>query len=207
VGSARIELRNVTKRFGDARALDDVSFTVEPGTLAALLGPSGCGKTTTLRLIAGLDFPTSGEILIGDADVSTLTPAERRVVMITPVPSLPRHLTALESVREAARSDADARAMLAAVGLADLVSRLPSELSSGQLQRVAIARALAAEPAVLLFDEPLASLDVAMRRQVRDEIRALQQRHGITAVYVTHDHEEARAIADDVLLMDRGQVR
>ena len=201
---ARIALRDVSKRFGDVRALDGVSFTVEPGTLVALLGPSGCGKTTTLRLIAGLDFPTSGEILIGDADVSTLTPAERRVAMITAVPALPRHLTAVESVRETARTDADARAMLAVVGLSGLADRLPSELSTGQLQRVAIARALAGEPAVLLCDEPLASLDAAMRVQVRDEIRALQRRLGITAVYVTHDHAEAHAIADDVLLMDRG---
>jgi kynureninase len=214
MGATRIELRNVSKRFGQVAALDNVTFSVEPGTLVALLGPSGCGKTTTLRLIAGLDFPTSGTIVIGDADVSALSPAERSVAMVTPVPALPRHMTVLEIVAEGGRAagsppaDADARArtMLETVDLAALAARLPSELSSGQAQRVAIARALVREPAVLLFDEPLASLDAALRRHVRDEIRALQQRLGITAVYVTHDHEEAGAIADDVLRMERGRV-
>jgi iron(III) transport system ATP-binding protein len=134
--------------------------------------------------------------------------------MITPVPALPRHLTALDAVVEGAGAagrapdDAEhrARAMLEAVAVADLAARLPSELSSGQLQRVAIARALVQEPAVLLFDEPLGSLDAETRRQVRDEIRALQRRLGITALYVTHDHAEATVIADGVLTMDRGVV-
>ena len=211
----RIELRNVSKRFGEVAALDGVSFIVEPGTLVALLGPSGCGKTTTLRLIAGLDFPTAGEILIGGAAVSGLAPAERSVAMVTPVPALPRHMRVREFVAESARfagqsadrATARACAMLATVGLADLADRLPSELSSGQLQRVAIAHALVREPSVLLFDEPLSNLDPESRRHVRDEIRALQRQLGITAVYVTHDHAEARAIADDVVHMDRGVVR
>ena len=211
----RIELRNVGKRFGHVRALDGVSFAVAPGTLVALLGPSGCGKTTTLRLIAGLDFPTAGEILIDGRDVSARAPAERSVAMVTPVPALPRHMRVQEIVAESAGfagasaedAAARARAMLETVGLADLAGRLPSELSSGQLQRVAIAHALVREPAVLLFDEPLSNLDPESRRHVRDEIRALQQRLGITAVYVTHDHAEARAIADDVVRMERGAVR
>ena len=162
MGCARIELRNVSKRFGDVHALDHVSFIVEPGTLVTLLGPSGCGKTTTLRLIAGLDFPTSGDILIGDADVSARAPAERSVAMVPPIPALARHMTVLDNVSEGARAagctpedaDARARAMVQTVGLAALAARLPSELSSGQLQRVAIARALVQEPDVLLFDEP-----------------------------------------------------
>jgi iron(III) transport system ATP-binding protein len=214
MGCARIELRNVSKHVGDVRAVDDVSFTVEPGTLVTLLGPSGCGKTTTLRLIAGLDFPTSGDILIGDADVSALAPAERNVGMVFPSSALVRHLTVLENVSDDARvsgwSPADAgeraRAMLQTVGLAGLENRLPSELSSGQRQRVAIARTLVREPAVLLLDEPLSNLDAGLRRHVRDEIRDLQQRLGLTVVYVTHDQDEAMAVSDHVIVMHRGAI-
>jgi iron(III) transport system ATP-binding protein len=214
MGCAGIELRHVSKHFGDVRAVDDVSFTVAPGTLVTLLGPSGCGKTTTLRLIAGLDFPTSGDILIGDAEVSALAPAERNVAMVFPGSAFFRHMTVHEnvsySVRVSGASLAEAaeraRAMLRAVGLAGLEDRLPSELSAGQQQRVAVACALVLEPAVLLFDEPLSNLDAGLRRHIRDEICDLQQRLSLTVVYVTHDQGEAMAVSDHVIVMHRGAI-
>ena len=203
--SARIELRNVTKQFGDVRAVDGVSFTVEPGCLATLVGPSGCGKTTTLRLVAGLDFPSAGDILIGDTDVSALAPAERNVAMVFPTSTFFRHLTVAQNIGYGVPSERG-REMLNAVGLAGLETRLPAELSAGQQQRAAVARALVLEPAVLLFDEPLSSLDAGLRRHVRDEIRDLQQRLGFTVLYVTHDHGEALAVSDHVIVMNRGAI-
>jgi iron(III) transport system ATP-binding protein len=212
--AARVELRHVSKRFGDVLAVDDVSLTIEPRTLVTLLGPSGCGKTTTLRLVAGLDFPTAGDIRIGDRDVSWLAPAERGVAMVYPGTALFRHMTVLENVRHGLRSrgvpepEATDRALavLSRVGLDGLDGRLPSELSAGQHQRVAVACALVLEPAVLLFDEPLSNLDAGLRRRVRDEIRDLQQRLGLTVVYVTHDRTEAMAVADHIVVMERGAI-
>jgi iron(III) transport system ATP-binding protein len=212
--AARIELRNVSKRFGDVCAVDGVSVTIEPGTLVTLLGPSGCGKTTTLRLIAGLDFATAGEILIRDVEVSALAPADRNVAMVFPGSALFAHMTVLENVahgvrvagRARAEAAARARAMLETVGLGGLGDRLPSELSAGQQQRVAVAQALVLEPAVLLFDEPLSNLDAGLRRRVRGEIRDLQQRLGVTVVYVTHDQSEAMAVADRILVMNGGRI-
>ena len=204
----------MTKRYGDVRAVDDVSFTIDPGTLVTLLGPSGCGKTTTLRLIAGLEFATAGDILIDDVEVSALAPAERNVAMVFPSSTLFSHMTVLENVGyglhapDGAHAEAvdRGRAMLETVGLAELCDRLPSELSAGQRQRVAVARALVVEPAVLLFDEPLSNLEAALRRHMRQEIRDLQQRVGVTVVYVTHDQAEAMAVADRVLVMNRGAI-
>jgi iron(III) transport system ATP-binding protein len=207
---AVVELRGVSKRFGDVRALQDVSFAIAPGTLVTLLGPSGCGKSTTLRLIAGLDFTTAGHVFIGGIDVSGRSPAERNVAMVFPGSTLFSHMTAHANVAHAVRSRADAaeraQAMLDTVGLAGLGDRLPSELSSGQLQRVAIARALVLEPAVLLFDEPLSNLDAGLRRHMRDEIRELQQRLGVTVVYVTHDQAEAMAVSDRIIVMNRAVI-
>ena len=205
MGCARIELRNVSKHFGNVRAVDRVSFIIEPGTLAALIGPSGCGKTTTLRLVAGLDFPTAGDIVIGDTEVSELAPAERNVAMVFPSSAMFRHLTILENVSYGVPTDR-ARAMLDAVGLTALERRLPSELSAGQQQRVAVARALVQEPAVLLFDEPLSNLDAGLRRQLRDEVRDLQQRLGFTVLYVTHDQSEAMAVSDHIIVMRNGMI-
>ena len=212
--AARIELARVTKQFGPVTAVRDVSFTIAAGSLVTLLGPSGCGKTTTLRLIAGLETVTSGRILIGGDDVTALGATERNVSMVFQSYALFPHMSVLDNVaygprvagrsrRQAAESARDA---LAGVGLVELADRLPSELSGGQQQRVAIARALVLEPRVLLFDEPLSNLDARLRRQMREEIRALQQRLGITVVYVTHDQEEALGVSDRIIVMNHAVV-
>jgi iron(III) transport system ATP-binding protein len=212
--AASIEFRDVTKRYGDVTAVRNVAFTIEPRTLVTLLGPSGCGKTTILRMIAGLELPTSGRVLIGDEDVTERGAAERDVSMVFQSYALFPHLSVLENVRYGlvvsgmakAPADERARAALVSVGLPDLDTRLPSELSGGQQQRVAVARALVLEPSVLLFDEPLSNLDARLRRQMREEIRDLQQRLGLTVVYVTHDQAEAMAVSDRIVVMDRATI-
>jgi iron(III) transport system ATP-binding protein len=212
--AASIEFRDVTKRYGDVVAVDRVSFTIAPGTLVTFLGPSGCGKTTTLRLIAGLELPGSGQVLIGERDVTHVPAAERDVSMVFQSYALFPHMTVLENVRYGlvvskmprARADERARAALAGVGLAGYDARLPSELSGGQQQRVAVARALVLEPSVLLFDEPLSNLDARLRRQMREEIRELQQRLSLTVVYVTHDQSEAMAVSDRIIVMNRATI-
>jgi iron(III) transport system ATP-binding protein len=209
-----IELRAVTKRYGDAAVVDAVSFAIEPGTLVTLLGPSGCGKTTTLRLIAGLETPTDGQILIGGHDVTDWAPAERNVSLVFQSYALFPHLSVIDNVAYGPRAHgvapAAARAQagqaLELLGLAGLEARLPAQLSGGQQQRVAVARALVLRPAALLFDEPLSNLDARLRRRVRDEIRALQRRLGLSVVYVTHDREEALAVSDRIIVMDRGRI-
>jgi len=212
--AASIELRGVGKRYGDVVAVRDASFTVAARTLVTLLGPSGCGKTTILRLIAGLELPTTGSIRIGDADVTRVPASERDVSMVFQSYALFPHMTVLENVcyglvvsgMPKAEMRAKADATLATVGLTGLDERLPSELSGGQQQRVAVARALVLEPAVLLFDEPLSNLDARLRRQMRDEIRDLQQRLGLTVVYVTHDQSEALAVSDRIIVMNRAEI-
>jgi iron(III) transport system ATP-binding protein len=182
--------------------------------LCTLLGPSGCGKTTTLRMIAGLEYPTEGRVLIGGRDVSALPPAERDVSMVFQSYALFPHMTVLENVsygltvsrRPKAESRAAAEAALESVGLTGYGARLPSELSGGQQQRVAVARALVLEPSVLLFDEPLSNLDARLRRHMREEIRDLQRRLGVTVVYVTHDQAEALAISDKVIVMNQAVI-
>jgi iron(III) transport system ATP-binding protein len=199
---------------GTTPAVNDVSFEVTAGTLVTLLGPSGCGKTTTLRMIAGLEMPTSGHVLIGDADVTTLPATDRDVSMVFQSYALFPHMTVLENVsyglhfsgydkRETAARAADG---LRLVGLTGFEKRFPTELSGGQQQRVAVARALVLEPQVLLFDEPLSNLDAKLRRRVRDEIRELQQKLGLTVVYVTHDQAEALAVSDRIIVMDRAVI-
>ena len=212
--AASIEFRGVTKRYGAVVAVRDVTFTIEARTLVTVLGPSGCGKTTILRMIAGLELPSDGRILIGSEDVTERGAAERDVSMVFQSYALFPHLTVLENVRyglviagaSTAMADERARKALATVGLSDLDARLPSELSGGQQQRVAVARALVLEPSVLLFDEPLSNLDARLRRQMREEIRELQQRLGLTVVYVTHDQSEAMAVSDRIIVMDRAVI-
>jgi iron(III) transport system ATP-binding protein len=213
-----IEFRNITKRYGDAVSaplvVKGISFTVPRGTLTTLLGPSGCGKTTTLRMIAGLEAPTSGQILIGGKDVTALSPAERNVSMVFQSYALFPHMNVIGNVaygldvsgvsRQEARQRA--QATLASVGLTGFDERLPSELSGGQQQRVAVARALVLEPEVLLFDEPLSNLDARLRRSMREEIRSLQQRLSLTVAYVTHDQAEALAVSDQIIVMDQGSI-
>jgi iron(III) transport system ATP-binding protein len=212
--AASIEFRNVSKLYGDVAAVRQVAFTVAEGTLVTLLGPSGCGKTTTLRLIAGLELPSEGMILIGGNDVSQVSASERDVSMVFQSYALFPHMTVLENVRYGLvvsgvakpKADERARVALSTVGLTGFDLRLPSELSGGQQQRVAVARALVLEPAVLLFDEPLSNLDARLRRQMREEIRELQQRLALTVVYVTHDQAEAMAVSDRIIVMNKGSI-
>ncbi|WP_294641347.1 ABC transporter ATP-binding protein [uncultured Aureimonas sp.] len=211
-GSVRFDA--VEKRFGSVVAIRSLSFDIEPGTLVTLLGPSGCGKTTTLRMLAGLEQPTAGRILIGGRDVTNLPANERDVSMVFQSYALFPHMSVGENVAYGLRSggrpkrEAQERAKqgLALVGLDGYAERLPSELSGGQQQRVAVARALVLEPQVLLLDEPLSNLDARLRRHVRTEIRELQQRLGFTAVYVTHDQEEALAVSDRIVVMQAGEI-
>ena len=209
-----VVFQGVGKRYGAVKAVDDISFTIARGTLVTLLGPSGCGKTTTLRLIAGLEHATSGRITIAGKDVTTLSASERDVSMVFQSYALFPHMTVLENACYGLRASGIARAQaermardkLALVGLAGFDARLPSELSGGQQQRVAVARAIVLEPQVLLFDEPLSNLDAKLRRQVREDIRALQQELRLTVVYVTHDQQEALAVSDRVIVMNQGRI-
>ncbi len=216
--NAGIEFRNVTKRYSaDPKAplaVKGISFTVPRGTLTTILGPSGCGKTTTLRMIAGLESPTSGTIIVDGRDVTTLGPADRNVSMMFQSYALFPHMDVVENVMYGLKmsgipkAQAMARAVeaLRNVGLVGFDERLPSELSGGQQQRVALARALVLEPAVLLFDEPLSNLDARLRREMREEIRSLQQRLKLTVAYVTHDQSEALAVSDQIIVMDHGTI-
>jgi iron(III) transport system ATP-binding protein len=209
-----VVFENVRKNFGAFTAIADLSLTIHPGELVTLLGPSGCGKTTTLRMLAGLEPPTAGRIIIGGKDVTMLPANERDVSMVFQSYALFPHMNALDNVAYGLESsglkkkEARGRAEegLELVGLGGFGQRLPAELSGGQQQRVAVARALALEPQVLLLDEPLSNLDARLRRRVRTEIRELQQRLGFTAVYVTHDQDEALAVSDRVVIMKDGEI-
>ncbi len=213
-GSASVEFHAVTKLYGAVRAVDDLTFTIEPGTLVTLLGPSGCGKTTTLRLIAGLEIATQGRIAIGGRDVTRLSASERDVSMVFQSYALFPHMSVFENVAYGptvlglpkAKIHELVHEKLALVGLAGLERRSPAELSGGQQQRVAIARAIVLEPQVLLFDEPLSNLDAKLRRRVREEIRDLQRKLNLTVAYVTHDQEEALAVSDRIVLLDNGRI-
>jgi len=209
--AAPVEFHSVSKVYGqDVLAVDNVSLRVEAGELVTLLGPSGCGKTTTLRMIAGLEKASKGRIFIGDQEVTHLPATDRDVTMVFQSYALFPHMTVRENVayglkvsklsRAEIRSRTDSG--LSLVGLDGFGDRLPSELSGGQQQRVAVARALVLEPQVLLFDEPLSNLDAKLRRQVREDIRDIQQRLGLTVVYVTHDQEEALAVSDRIIVMN-----
>jgi iron(III) transport system ATP-binding protein len=214
MSAASIEFHHVVKRYGQVTAVAGVSFSVAPGELVTLLGPSGCGKTTTLRMIAGLELPSEGSIKIAGQDVSQTPASGRDVSMVFQSYALFPHMTVLENVSYGlvvsgtpkAQAHEKARAVMQIVGLNGFDARLPSELSGGQQQRVAVARALVLEPAVLLFDEPLSNLDARLRREMRDEIRDLQQRLKLTVVYVTHDQAEAMAISDRIIVMNKAVI-
>jgi sn-glycerol 3-phosphate transport system ATP-binding protein len=209
-----IALEGVSKRYGAVRAVDGVSLRAEAGKFLVLLGPSGCGKSTVLRLIAGLEEPSEGRILIGGRDVTRLNPDKRRVSMVFQSYALFPHLSVAENIvfglkvrrtPPAERTERLAR-VAALVGLSEQLARKPSQLSGGQRQRVALARAIVAENKICLMDEPLSNLDAQLRHGMRVEIRALQQRLGMTVVYVTHDQVEAMSMADRVILMRDGRV-
>lgn len=213
--AASVQFQQVSKVYGTTvTAVDNVSLKVEAGELVTLLGPSGCGKTTTLRMIAGLEMATSGRILIGDQDVTRLPATDRDVSMVFQSYALFPHMSVMENVSYGLRISGFKKAEvieraqhgLDLVGLAGYGKRLPSELSGGQQQRVAVARALVLEPQVLLFDEPLSNLDAKLRRQVRDDIRDIQTKLGLTVVYVTHDQEEALAVSDRIIVMNNAVI-
>ena len=199
---------------GSVRAVDDVSFAFDAGTLNVLLGPSGCGKSTTLRLIAGLEAADGGRIVIGNRDVTRLPPAARSIAMVFQSYALFPHLTVAENilfglrVRRVGAAECAERLRRVAdlLGLTALLARKPSQLSGGQQQRVALGRAIIAEAPVCLMDEPLSNLDAQLRAEMRLEIRALQRKLGITMVYVTHDQVEAMSMADRVVLMRAGRI-
>jgi iron(III) transport system ATP-binding protein len=217
--AAGIRLERLTRRFahrvkGEVYAARDVSLTVAPGELVTLLGPSGCGKTTTLRMIAGFERPDAGRVLIGDEDVTGLLANRRNIGFVFQNYALFPHLTVFENVAYGLRVQrlageriaAAVGEVLALVGLGGYERQFPQQLSGGEQQRVALARAIVIRPRVLLFDEPLSNLDAQLRVRMRAEIRALQQALSITAVYVTHDQEEAMAISDRIAVMSRGTI-
>ncbi len=209
-----VEIRILTKRFGDVAAVDAVSLDIRRGEFFSLLGPSGCGKTTLLRMIGGFEAPSSGSILIEGSDVTLAPPYERPVNMVFQSYALFPHLTVGENIAFGMRYGSTPRSAegrrvadaLALVRLSGFEKRLPAQLSGGQRQRVALARALALEPAVLLLDEPLGALDQKLRKEVQVELKRLQRSLGITFIFVTHDQEEALTMSDRIAVMSRGRV-
>jgi ABC-type Fe3+/spermidine/putrescine transport system ATPase subunit len=210
-----LELESLTKRFGDVVAVDDLSLEVPRGEFLSLLGPSGCGKTTTLRMLAGFEVPTAGAIRVAGRDVAHLPPQRREVGLVFQNYALFPHLDVFENVAFGLKakgvrgSDLGKRvaAALERVDLQGYEKRAVQALSGGQQQRVALARALAPEPPVLLLDEPLSNLDAALRERTRDELRTLLKRVGITAVFVTHDQEEAFALSDRIAILRDGRLQ
>jgi putative spermidine/putrescine transport system ATP-binding protein len=213
-GGSPVSLTGVSRSFGAVRALNRLSLDIAPGELVALLGPSGCGKTTALRILAGFETADSGTVTVDGKDVAHVPPAKRDMGMVFQSYSLFPNMSALENVgfglrmRKLRAGDRRRRAaeQLEMVGLSDHAGHFPHQLSGGQQQRVALARALAIEPRVLLLDEPLSALDAKVRLQLREQIRALQQRLGITTLFVTHDQEEALSMADRVGVMKDGSL-
>jgi len=215
-----ISIANLARHYGAVRAIDGVSFDIADGEFVSLLGPSGCGKTTTLRCIAGLEDPTAGSIALDGRIVSApaeglLVPThERQVGMVFQSYAVWPHMTVRENVAfpltirgaDKAKIEHEVREALARVSMGHLADRHPSQLSGGQQQRVALARAIVGNPRVLLFDEPLSNLDAKLREEMRGEIRQLQRRLGIAAVYVTHDREEALSVSDRVIVMNGGKI-
>jgi iron(III) transport system ATP-binding protein len=214
-----IRLAGISKRFahrvkGELYAVREVSLAIAPGELLTLLGPSGCGKTTTLRMIAGFEDPDAGTIVIGERDVTHLMANERNIGFVFQSYALFPHLSVFENVAYGLRVQNKPQAeitravgdVLSLVGLGGYERQQPHQLSGGEQQRVALARAIIFRPRVLLFDEPLSNLDAKLRVQMRDEIRQLQKRLGVTTVYVTHDQEEAMAISDRIAVMDHGEI-
>jgi sulfate transport system ATP-binding protein len=209
-----IEARNITKHFGDYRALDDVSVKVESGSLTALLGPSGSGKSTLLRVIAGLEDPDSGAVYISGEEATTVSPQKRGVGFVFQHYAAFKHMTVWDNVafglaiRKRPKAEIAERVtqLLDLVQLNGLAKRYPAQLSGGQRQRMALARALAVKPKVLLLDEPFGALDARVRKELRAWLRHLHEEVHVTTIFVTHDQEEAMEIADQIVLMNEGRV-
>ncbi|EKT64639.1 ferric ABC transporter ATP-binding protein [Providencia burhodogranariea] len=209
-----VELKNVTKRFGDNTVIDDLSLSIPQGSMVTLLGPSGCGKTTVLRLVAGLEKPTEGRMFIDGEDVTDRSIQQRDICMVFQSYALFPHMSLGDNVGYGlkmlglSKSETKRRVeeALELVDLAGFGDRFVDQISGGQQQRVALARALILKPKVLLFDEPLSNLDANLRRSMREKIRELQQQFNITSLYVTHDQSEAFAVSDMVLVMNKGKI-
>ena len=210
-----VRLENITKSFEDIKAVDDVSFNVKEGEILTLLGPSGCGKSTTLRSIAGFYFPEEGKIFFGDQDFTKVPPQERNTAMVFQNYALWPHMSVKDNVtyglklRKVPREEQISRTTeaLRMVQMEEYIDRMPLKLSGGQQQRVAVARCLIVNPDVLLLDEPLSNLDAKLRVETRKDIRDLVKELNLTAIYVTHDQEEALSISDTIVVMDRGKIR
>lgn len=211
---AFLELRNVVKRFGTTTAVDSFNLAADKGEMVAFLGPSGCGKTTTLRMIAGFEMPDDGTIVVDGTDITYRPASKRKLGMVFQSYALFPNMTVADNIafgmrmtrQPANRIKSQVDAMLQLIDMQSFAARYPHQLSGGQQQRVALARAIAIEPQVLLLDEPLSALDARIRMTLRQEIRAIQRRLGITTIFVTHDQEEALSIADRVVVMNRGQI-
>ncbi len=211
---AEVRLESLVRTYGNVRALDGLSLTINPGEFMALLGPSGCGKTTALRVLAGFEILDGGRVVVDGVDLSDVNARKRDMGMVFQSYSLFPNMNALNNVAFGLRMRKQsgpvrrkkASELLEMVGLADQASKYPHQMSGGQQQRVALARALAIEPRVLLLDEPLSALDAIVRAELRDQIRSLQQRLAITTVFVTHDQEEVLSMADRVCVMSRGRI-
>ncbi len=215
-----VKLENITKIYTDPksgkafRAVDSINLSIEPGSLVTLLGPSGCGKTTTLRMIAGFESPDEGEIFLGEQAINELTPDKRDTAMVFQSYALFPHYNVFDNVayglklRNVGKDEIKERVqkILELVELDGMDARMTNQLSGGQQQRVALARALVVEPSVLLFDEPLSNLDAKLRVSMRTEIRRIQQKVGITAIYVTHDQSEAMSLSDSIIIMHKGKI-
>lgn len=212
--SIQITLKNIAKHFDKTEVINDLNIEFKAGTLTTLLGPSGCGKTTLLRLVSGLEPPTAGEIWFGDQNVTQLSATQRDVGMVFQSYALFPHMNVEKNVgyglsvlkKDASYIEDAVSLALETVNLQGYQKRYPDELSGGQQQRVAVARALVLEPKVLLFDEPLSNIDSKLRRSMRDDIRRLQQKTGITSIYVTHDQAEALSVSDEVVVMNNGYI-
>lgn len=211
-----VTIKDVTKKFGKIAAVDHFSLEVPPGKMTTLLGPSGCGKTTTLRMVAGLEYPTEGRIYAGDKDITDKPPYARDITMMFQSYALFPHMNVFENVaygltvsRKFKRGEVinKVKTALERVKLSGLEKRRPDELSGGQQQRVALARSIVVEPRVLLFDEPLSNLDAKLRKGTREQVRGLQQELGITSLYVTHDQAEAMSISDEIVVMKAGRLQ